>query len=83
MHTTVKQGKQIVRYDTFYRVVIAELEAHPQALDLGPGKKNFSFGLELVGEFPDEVNAANVGEGNIAALALRGQEADRFFFAQH
>ena len=59
----VEHVEEIVGYDAFHYVVVSEAEANPEAVELGAAEESFALGLEIVGEFADEVDGFHVVEG--------------------
>ena len=71
LNPAVQKREQIVGYYTFDAFVVAELEAHPKAVKLGPGKECFALGFKIVLKFTHEIDAAHVLDRNIAVLTVR------------
>ena len=60
MHAAIQQGEQIIGDDAFNGVFVAELQADPQSIQLGPGEECLALGLEIVGEFAYKINTPNI-----------------------
>ena len=82
MDAAIQEGQQVVGHDAFDALVVAELEAHPKSVELGPGKECFAFGFKIIGKVAHEINAAHILDGDIAMLALRSQQVNRFGVSQ-
>ena len=70
MHAAVQKGKQIVGDHSLNGFVIAEFQADPQSVQLGPGEKCFALWLEIIGEFADKINAPDFFHGKIPLLTF-------------
>lgn len=76
LNACVEHVEEVVGYDAFHYVVVAEAEADPEAVELGAAEEGFALGLEIVGEFADEVNRFDVVESQGAVLAVQREQID-------
>ena len=82
LHSSIQQGEQIVGDDALYGVFVAKLQADPQPIQLRPGEKCFAFGLEIVGEFAHEINAANFLYRKSSLLSFGREQVECFRIAE-
>lgn len=82
LYAVVEQGEQVVGNDAFDGVTIAEAQAHPKAVELGPAEESFALGLKVVGEFPHKVDRADFGEWDLLVLTVGRQQIDRVSLSQ-
>ena len=77
MQPVVHDCQQIIRDDAFKRVTVEKAQAEPKAVELGPAEKGFAFGLEVVVEVPNEIDAADFGKEKLLVLAAGREQVDR------
>jgi len=82
LHAAIQQGEQIIGDDTLNRVFVAELQADPQSIQLGPGEERFALRLEIVGEFAHKINTANIFHRKTPLLPVGSQQLECLRFAE-
>ena len=82
LYAAVEQRKQIIRHHTLDRLLVAELQKHPQPVELRAGKKSLPLRLEIVGKFAHKINAANLFHGKTSLLAFGREQLKCFRFAE-
>lgn len=78
MNAGVKQSQKVVADDPFHRVLVAETQPHPKAVELRTAKKSFSFRLEVGIKFADEIDALHIVRGDGLMFPVGGEQVDRF-----
>jgi len=82
LDAVVKEREQIVRYDAFEGFAVEEAEAQPETIEFGAAEEGFALGLEVVIKIADEINGANLGEGDFLVLAVLSEEIKRIELAE-
>lgn len=78
LHTGVQQVEEVVGDNSLHRIVIAESQPHPQAVELGPAKESLPLWFERVFELPHEVDGLYLPELNRPVLTVERQQVDGF-----
>ena len=60
----------------FEGVAVDESEADPEAIEFGTAEEGFALGLEVVGEFADEIDGADFGERDFFVFAVGSEQVD-------
>jgi hypothetical protein len=76
LDAVVEHGEEVVGDDAFDGVAVAVAEADPEAVEFGAAEEGFALGLEVVGELADEIDGADVGEGDFFVCAVGSEEVD-------
>ena len=76
MEAVVEEAEEVVGDDAFEGVAIDEAEADPEAVEFGAAEEGFALGFEIVGEFADEIDGADFGEGDFFVLAVGSEQVD-------
>ena len=82
MHSSIQQGQQVIGDDPLNDVFVAKLQADPQSIQLGPGKKCFALGLEIIGEFANKINAANIFDGKVSLFPFGREQLESLRIAE-
>ena len=82
LDAVVEKAEKIVGDDAFEDFAVGVAEADPEAIELRSGEEGFAFGLEVAVEFADEVERANVLEGDLLVFAVGSEEIERVDLAQ-
>ena len=83
LHPRIEQRQKIVGYHSFECFVVAEFEPHPQTFELRAAQESLALRLVLAAEFTNEIDGANVLEGDRAVLAVHGQQIKRLGVSAH
>lgn len=82
MDAVVEHGEKIIWDDAFYGRPVAVAQADPKSVEFGAAEEGLALRLEVIGEVPNEINRAHLGEGNLLMLAIRGQKVDGISLAE-
>ena len=76
MEAVVQEAQEVIGDYAFEGFAVDEAEANPQAVEFGAAEESFAFGFEVVGELADEIDGADLGEGDFFVLTVGGQKVD-------
>jgi hypothetical protein len=82
LHSPVEQGKQIIGDNALDCFAVAKFQAHPQSIQLGPGKKRFALRLKIFTEIAHKINASHFSQDKIALFSIRSEQFYGFVFAE-
>ena len=82
MQAVVEEREQVVGDHAFKDVAVGKAKTYPQAIELRTAQEGFALGLEVVGEFADEVNGTDLGKRDLFVLAIGSEEIDRIGLAK-
>ena len=78
MEAVVEEGEEVVGDNAFKDGVVPEADFDPEAFEFGAAEEGFAFRGEALLEIADEVDPADLGEGNLLMLAVLGKEIEKF-----
>ena len=81
MNAVVEEGKEVIGNNTLDRFAVVELQAHPQAVELGAAEEGLALGLEMVGKLAHEIDAAHVLQRHGLVRAVWCQHVEGLAFA--
>ena len=82
MEAVVEEAEEVVGDDAFEGVAVDEAEADPEPVEFRAAQEGFALGFEVVGEFADEIDGADLGERDFFVLSVGGEQVDGVGLAQ-
>ena len=82
LDTVVEHGEKIIGNYALDGLPVAVAQADPKSVQLGAAEEGLALRLEVIGEVPNEIDRAHLGEGNLLMLAVRGQKVDGIGLAE-
>jgi hypothetical protein len=76
LEAVIEEAEEVVGDNAFEGVAIDEAEADPEAVEFGAAEEGFALGLEVVGEFADEIDGANFGERDFFVFTVGSEQVD-------
>jgi hypothetical protein len=76
LEAIVEEREQIVGNDAFEGFSIGVTQLYPQTVELWAAKKSLTFGFEIVGKLPYEIDGAHSGQWNFQVFTFGCQEID-------
>src|SRR5208283_3280874 len=74
VQAVIEEGEQVVGDYALEDLVVLEAQLDPQAIEFGAAEEGLAFGLEVLLKIADKVNGADLGECDLLAFALRGEQ---------
>jgi hypothetical protein len=74
LQAVVVNGEEVVRNNAFEAVAITEAQADPQAVEFGTTEKGFAFEGDVVVQIADEIDGADLHEGDFFMSAFGSEE---------
>jgi len=78
LQAVVVNGEKVVGDDAFEAVAIAEAQADPQAVEFGTTEKSFAFEGDVVVQIADEIDGANLDQGDFLVGAFGSEQVEVF-----